>query len=144
MFLLTKIQLSTLSFAPKGNSKLLSVLQLRIPAAPENCWGRTVQPASALGHKHCLKTQSKAELPGTVSHCRSRHTRLCWCITLCNSLEVDCRKEVSSGEEDSLCLRAPVLCLMPDIALERIFDSCCFHPLTFLGNFAVSPCLSSK
>lgn len=145
LFLLTKIQLSTLSFAPKGSSKLCFLsCQLRIPAAWENCWGRTVQPASAPGDKHCLKTQNKAELPESVSLYRSRQKRLCWCTTLCNSLEVDCTKEVSGGEEHSLCLRAQVLGLMPDIALKRTFDSYCFHPLTFLLNFAVNPFLSSK
>lgn len=98
-----------------------------------------MQPASALGDKHCLK----AEFSGTVSHCRSKQTRLCWCSTLCNSLEVDFTKEVGS-EEHSPCLRAQVLGLVPGIALERAFDSCCFHPLTFLCNFAFNPCLSRK
>lgn len=98
-FLLTKIQLSALSFAPKGNSELCfpscswGFLQHQRTAGVEQC----SQPASALGDKHCLKTQKKAELPGTVSHYRSRQLKLCWCITLCNSLEVDCTKEVSSG-----------------------------------------------
>lgn len=90
-----------------------------------------MQPASALGDWHYLKTQNKAELPGTVSHCRSRQTRLFWCTALCNSLEVDCTKEVSSGEEHSL--RAQVLGLMPDIALKRTFDS--FSPTHLFMQF---------
>lgn len=143
LFLLTKIQFSTL-FCTYGQLWTVpSVLQLRISAAWENCWGTTVQSASALGDKQCLKTQIKAELLGTVSHCRSRQTRLCWCTTLCNFLEVDCTKEMSSGEEHNLYLRAQMLGLMPDIT-KKNFWLLLFSPLIFLCNSAVSSCLSSK
>lgn len=69
---------------------------------------------------------------------------MCWCTTLCNSLEVDCTKEVSSGEGQSLCLRAQLLGLMPDIS-KKNFWLCCFHPLTFFMQFcSQSLSLSSK
>lgn len=150
LFLLTKIQLFRFSFAPKGNSKLCFL----------SCsWGflqheksaevQTVQSASALGNKHCVMTQNKSELPRTVllqlTAGLDKWGGLCLCTTLYNSLYVDCIKEVSSDEEHRLRLRTQMLLLMPDIALQKAFNSCCFHPLAhLLCPFAVNPVLFSK